>query len=375
MQYAVFLVLIASMGGLNYYLARRVWRWIHFFVPSFSFAVPLVFFAFLTLLMMLDFFKAFSGGLQRAVSFAGSCWMGVFVYLLLFFLVSDILLILVRLLCGASAMAKCRVAAGAAATALALLVSACGMYNAHCIRTVTYDVQLSDKSVSEMTVALITDVHLGALGSESRLKKIVDEINLMQPDVVCIAGDLFDTDFRSIADPEKAIQTFKQLRTLHGVYACLGNHDAGRTFDSMEDFMRRAQICLLKDTCVTLDDGLVLAGRLDGSPIGGTGELRRGELADVLSGAKSGLPVVVLDHNPISIETYHEGVDLVLSGHTHRGQIFPGSLITNAMYAVDYGYYRNEHGVQAIVSSGSGTWGLPMRVGTHCEVVRINLHY
>ena len=363
------------MGGLNYYLARRVWRWIHFFVPGFSFAVLLAFFAFLTLLMMLDFLKAFSGSLQRAVSFAGSCWMGVFVYLLLFFLVSDAVLILVRLLCGAPAMKKCCVAAGAAATALALLVSAYGMYNARCIRTVAYNVQLSDKPASEMTVALITDVHLGALGSESRLKKIVDEINLMQPDVVCIAGDLFDTDFRSISDPEKAIQTFKQLRTLHGVYACLGNHDAGRTFDSMEDFMRRAQICLLKDTCVTLDDGLVLAGRLDGSPIGGTGELRRGELADVLSSAKPGLPVVVLDHNPISIETYYEGVDLVLSGHTHRGQIFPGSLITNAMYAVDYGYYRNEHGVQAIVSSGSGTWGLPMRVGTHCEVVRINLHY
>ena len=67
--------------------------------------------------------------------------------------------------------------------------------------------------------------------------------------------------------------------------------------------------------------------------------------------------------------------DLLLCGHTHRGQIFPGSLITDRMYTVDYGYYRaDDASPQVIVSSGVGTWGMPMRVGTDCEIVKINLH-
>ena len=377
MFYSVVFVLIASLIGLNYYLARRVWRWIHYFMPRFSFAVSLVLFAALTLIMILDFCKSFDGGIQQVISFVGSCWMGVFAYLLLFFLASDVIILLVRLLrvMPANVLERVRIAAGAAATVLALLVSAYGIYNASRVKTIAYDVQISESPASALTIALITDVHLGAVGSESRLEKIVEEINAMEADMVCIAGDFFDTDYRSINDPEKAIQTLKQINAPYGIYACLGNHDAGSTLGSMEELMQRAGIHLLKDQYVTLEDQLILAGRLDPSPIGGTGKLRRGEMSDVLSGASENLPVVVLDHNPINVETYRSEADLVLSGHTHRGQIFPGSLVTNAMYAVDYGYYRTSNGVQAIVSSGAGTWGLPMRVGTHCEVVKINLSF
>lgn len=82
-----------------------------------------------------------------------------------------------------------------------------------------------------------------------------------------------------------------------------------------------------------------------------------------------------MDHTPLSIEQYDERVDLVLSGHTHRGQIFLGSLITNAIFTVDYGYYQKDNlSLHVIVTSGVGTWGMPMRVGSNCEVVEIELH-
>ncbi len=132
MFYSVGFVLIASLIGINYYLARRVWRWIHYFAPRFSFAVSLVLFAALTAIMILDFFKSFDGGIQQVITFVGSCWMGVFAYLLLFFLASDVIILLVRLLrvMPANALERVRIAAGAAATVLALMVSAYGIYNA-----------------------------------------------------------------------------------------------------------------------------------------------------------------------------------------------------------------------------------------------------
>jgi methionine-S-sulfoxide reductase len=87
-----------------------------------------------------------------------------------------------------------------------------------------------------------------------------------------------------------------------------------------------------------------------------------------------GLPVIVLDHNPAAVNEYDRG-DLILCGHTHKGQIFPGSLFTRRLFPVDYGYYRRDDSApHVIVSSGAGTWGMPMRVGTDCEIVLIRLY-
>jgi predicted MPP superfamily phosphohydrolase len=81
-----------------------------------------------------------------------------------------------------------------------------------------------------------------------------------------------------------------------------------------------------------------------------------------------------MDHNPASIGEYGLGADLILCGHTHKGQLFPASIVTNAMYDVDYGYYRKDAvSPHVIVSSGVGYWGMPMRVGTDCEIVSVKI--
>jgi predicted MPP superfamily phosphohydrolase len=375
--YFVILLLIALIGGANYYLAHRVWSWVRCFVPTLSIAVPLAFFAVMAVFMVLSFVKPFSGVLQRCISFVGNVWMGAVIYFLIFFLLSDLAVLVVGLfqVLSESAMARLRLIAGISATALALTVSAYGVFNARRIRTVEYDIELSAAPTSNLCVALISDVHIGALGSESKLPRIVEEINALKPDIVCIAGDIFDSNFTSIADPQAAIDALKRINSTYGVYACLGNHDAGATFASMEDFLTRAQIKLLKDESVVIDGRLVLAGRLDSRPIGNAGALKRGDIASVLKGVDPSLPVVVMDHNPANADEYHGEVDLLLSGHTHKGQVFPASLITSAMYTVDYGYYRAEDGMHAVVSSGIGTWGPPLRVGSNCEIVKLDLKF
>ena len=132
---------------------------------------------------------------------------------------------------------------------------------------------------------------------------------------------------------------------------------------------------LLADEYAVIDNRLVLAGRLDASPIGGFDGRRRAPLESVLAGAPEGLPVVVMDHNPAGASSYGSGVSLVLSGHTLKGQVFPGGLITGMMYDVDHGHWQKDAAApHVIVTSGVGTWGMPMRVGTDSEVVTIRLH-
>ena len=118
-----------------------------------------------------------------------------------------------------------------------------------------------------------------------------------------------------------------------------------------------------------IDSRFVLAGRKDSFPIGGQGE-RRGSLE--LPERTEDLPVIVMDHQPGNIRDYGKETDLILCGHTHKGQMFPFNLITDAVFDVDYGYYRaSVDSPQVIVTSGAGTWGPPQRVATDNDVAEI----
>ncbi len=300
--------------------------------------------------------------------------MGIFLYLLLFTVAADILLLiprLIRLPFTTHRLYKGFITAGV--LFLTLITCIYGFINGRQIDHVSYEIRLQDKKdVSDLNVVLISDLHLGALGTEGRLENIVNEINAQKPDLVCIAGDFFDTDFESIKNPEAAIETLRGIKSTFGTYACPGNHDGGETHGKMVDFLEKANINLLEDEHTIVDNRLVLAGRLDSSPIGGYGDKKRKELSDFLSVEDKSLPVIVMDHNPANIGEYGKETDLILCGHTHKGQVFPGSLITNALYDVDYGFYqKNADSPQVIVTSGVGSWGMPMRVGTDCEMVNI----
>lgn len=375
MRIAIMIILFLTLfGGVNYYLARRVWRCVRFLFPSFSIIIPLSVFAVLTVIMVLSVARPFSSTIGRIISTVGAYWMGMFVYLLLFFLVSDLIIFIIGRF-HISIMDTVRFVAGTAAVALALITSIYGFVHATKIYTEKYDVKLSNDIKGEMRVVMLSDIHLGSVGSEERLEKMVERINALDPDIVCVAGDFFDNDFNAIKAPDKAAETLRKISSKYGVFTCLGNHDTGSTFDKMTAFLENANIRALNDEYVVIDNRLILAGRLDGRPIGEYKEMKRKKLADVLSGANPNLPVVMLDHNPANISEYKGEADLILCGHTHKGQIFPGNIITNAIYTVDYGYFRDENGTQVIVTSGIGTWGLPMRVGTNSEIVSINLSF
>lgn len=372
---AVFVLMFSLLGGVSLYLSHRVYQGLHHFVPQISRGWIIMFFAAMTLVMIFGFVRSMlplSAALRNMLGTVSSYWMGIFVYLLLFMLLADGLCMVLKFFFPISHFLSV-----AAAVVLALATSVYGVWHANDLQHVTYDIFLSDSAHTKDTrLVLISDLHLGAVGSEKRLESIVQEINAQQPDIVCIAGDFFDNDFGAIRSPEKAMHTLKNLQATHGIYVCPGNHDSGQTVPEMLRFWEACNIRLLADEYVVIDDRLILAGRRDPSPIGGFDGSKRAELETILAGSPEELPVVVMDHNPASASSYGSNVSLVLSGHTHKGQIFPGSLFTGKMYDVDHGYWRKDSlSPHVIVSSGVGTWGMPMRVGTDSEIVTVNLHY
>lgn len=373
----VILLLLSVLAGASYYLAYRLHQGFAVFFQRLRFWPVLVFVCALTALLLLSFGQSmlpFPKGIKNVLGLLGGYGMGILLYLLLFTAVADLLVLipkLMKLSFTTHHLFKGFVTLGV--LLLTLITCICGFVNARRIDHVSYNIHLQNKKdISDLTLVMISDVHLGAIGSESRLEEIVDQINARKPDIVCIAGDFFDTDFSSIQDPEAAIQILRGIRATYGTYACLGNHDGGKTHDQMVDFLRQANIHLLQDSYTVIDDRLVLVGRLDASPIGGYGDQQRKPLSEFFVREDPSLPVIVLDHNPANIREYSTEADLILCGHTHKGQVFPANLITDLLYTVDYGYYRKDaQSPHVIVTSGVGTWGMPMRVGTNCEIVTI----
>lgn len=370
-------VLLTVLAGASCYVSGRLYQGLSCFFPGLRFWQFLLPVCALTGLLVLGFVRGLmplSKNGKHVLGVISGYGMGICLYLLLFTAVADLLTLLSKLMklpFTAHPLFRGFVTAGVLLLTLVTCLS--GFVNGRRIDHVSYEIRLQGKQdISDLNVVLISDLHLGAIGSEGRLQRVVDEINALQPDLVCIAGDFFDTDFAAIQAPDAAVETLRKLRTTYGIYACLGNHDGGQTLGQMKAFLEQANIRLLDDAYTIIDDRLVLVGRLDSHAIGGYGAQSRKEVSAFFAREDSSLPVIVLDHNPANIGEYTTEADLILCGHTHRGQVFPGSLLTNRMFTVDYGYYREDaQHPHVIVTSGVGSWGMPMRVGTNCEIVTI----
>ncbi len=375
----ILVTMLAILGGITYYLARRSFQCIRVLCPKVPFTVYIIVYAVLTLLMMMGFARSMMPMpvvVRQALAVISAYYMGIFIYLFLFNVLADVVVFACRFMKKVSIpREKLRFISGIAVMVLTLVTVGYGIIHVQRLKVVRYEITVQEKEMKhDWNIVMISDLHLGAVGSEGRLDKIVKEINGLKPDLVCIAGDIVDSDYGAIKDPEAAIEKLQRIDSKYGVYACLGNHDSGDTILQIQQFLERAGIHLLNDTYVTIGEELVLVGRLDSSPIGGYEGMVRKDVNAVLTGIDEKLPVVVMDHNPANIGEYGAGVDLIVSGHTHKGQIFPGGLFTEFLFAVDHGYYRKDaDSPQVIVSSGVGTWGMPMRVGTNCEVVQILL--
>lgn len=311
----------------------------------------------------------------RFFSVVGSIWMGIALNFLLVLVSCDFIVAVIYLFVKGEKRIVIQTVKTCAVILIPILLSVYGFMNAATVTKTEYELTI-DYAKEDLKIVMLSDMHLGAVGSESNLEDWIEVINEEEADLVLISGDLIDSDFHKIQNPDRAAELLRSIRSRYGVYACLGNHDAGSTFLDMLSFFEKSNITILSEQYTVINDKWVVAGRHDISPIGAEYiEGRRQDTAFFLSEIPdSNLPVLVMDHNPSDILSYDSRVDLILSGHTHKGQVFPAGFITDMIYTVDYGLFqRSERDPYVIVSSGVYGWGMPMKTSGLSEIVVIQV--
>ncbi len=173
-------------------------------------------------------------------------------------------------------------------------------------------------------------------------------------------------------DLDETAAELRRIKSRLGVYAVLGNHDPSPEYPPLQAFFESAGIRLLNDETVAFS-GFTLVGRAESAPIHGDVSEGRKSLAELLAGADRSNPVIVIDHRPAGVdEAVAFGADLIMCGHTHRGQIFPANLIAAWTHGAGRNYGHTVEGnTDVIVTSGVGYWGPPMRTASDAEVVLI----
>jgi hypothetical protein len=249
---------------------------------------------------------------------------------------------------------------------LAFLATAYGLINARWIRVNRITVRLHHlpEAWRGRTAALVTDLHLGPLSGARFLRRVIAQLRSLQPDTVFISGDMFDGPTH---DLDSLVAPWREFTAPLGIYYVTGNHDEFAERSLYLDPVRRVGIQVLNNAMVSID-GLQLAGVHD-SEAGDAAELR-----SILSAARieRQRPSILLAHRPVNLAVAEEeGISLQLSGHTHGGQIWPWNLLVSRIYG-RFGYGLSLLGtMQIYTSSGVGTWGPPLRLGTQSEIVLI----
>jgi uncharacterized protein len=247
---------------------------------------------------------------------------------------------------------------------LAILTGIYGILNARVIRIRRVPVKLEKlpESWRGRTALVMSDLHLGNINGVRFARRITAMAKRLNPDVIFIPGDLFDG---TKAGPEKIAAPLFKLAPPFGVFFVSGNHEEFGGSTHYAESLKHAGFRVLDNEMATID-GLQVAGvpyEVSNYPL---------RLRHVLMGLhlEEGAASILLQHVPTRLPIVEQaGVSLQLSGHTHGGQVFPFSWITRRAFGkFTYGLQRFGS-LQVLTSSGAGTWGPPMRVGTHPEVV------
>lgn len=367
----ILLIVFSIYGLLNYYVLNRILKGIKLIIPNTKSILIKIIGVFLTLTTILTFILSSIN--IGVIGIIGNYWFAFLVVALVIFLLSDLITLIINIIKKTSKVPNKKVFI--TNMIIILLVSFYGIWHSNQIQIENYDINISKKSsVDKLNVVMFSDMHLGYVNGDKKLEKVVNKINEQNPDIVIIAGDLYDGNYEAVQNKEEVEKLLRKIKSKYGTYMAWGNHDAGVNFEKMKNSVGRTNIKLLEDEINTIEDVIAIAGRKDSRPIGDQGS-KRETIHNKLDKIESDLPIIVIDHRPSNIHEYKGNVDLILSGHTHKGQIFPGNLVTSNIFTVDYGYYKSSIGTQTIVSSGAGTWGPPMRIGTNSEIVKINITF
>lgn len=269
--------------------------------------------------------------------------------------------------------------AGTAAICITAIYLACGWYLAHHVWSVKYTLN-TEKQVGNLRIVQFADSHVGNTFSGKEFLKHVKAVQSENPDIVVITGDYVDDD-TSKKDMIDACEALGTLKTTYGVYYVFGNHDKGYYDPEYRGYsgndliteLEKNNVTVLQDETILLDDRFYLIGRQDRSEEQRSGF--RASMAELTAGLDPDKYSIVLDHQPYDYDAQTKsGVDLVLSGHTHGGQMIPFNRMGEWMGidAKTYGLEKRS-GTDFIVTSGISDWAIQFKTGCKSEYVVVDV--
>ncbi len=375
-----FTVVLAVYGIVNFYIFSRGLQSIP---PGSTFRVWFIIgFWFVVSTFILGRFldRAGTTGLSTPLTWIGSFWLGAMLYFFLIVLFIDFTRLLNHIFhffpqVFYADWQKTKLIAFFSSVFLVFVLILGGYINTLFprIRTLDMDILKTVKGSRDLHIVMASDIHLGVIIGKNRAAYLVNKINGLNPDIIILDGDIVDEDLAPVIRQNLG-ESLKALTAKLGVWAITGNHEYIGGVIPAVNYLVEHNIKFIRDTSVLIDNRFYLVGREDRDKQRFTGQPRK-SLEEVMKDVDRSYPIILLDHQPFNLASAAaQGTDLQLSGHTHHGQLFPLNLITNAIYELSYGYKKIGH-THFYVSSGFGSWGPPVRIGTRPEIVDIMLHF
>ena len=248
-----------------------------------------------------------------------------------------------------------------------------GYYFCHHVWQTDYTLR-TEKKVGTLKIAMFADSHIGAIFDGNGFAEHIKTIEQQNPDIVLIAGDFVD-DWSNKTDLQIACKALKNMKTKYGVWLSYGNHDEGFfndrdfTAEELTKTIKESGIHLLIDEYELIDDRFYVVGRKDRS----SGQ--RKDINSLLKNVDKDKYIIVLDHQPNDYDNEANSyADLVLSGHTHGGQLFPITYVGEWFHLNDRTYgYEQRNKTDFIVTSGIADWAIKFKTGTKSEYVVIDI--
>ncbi len=363
--FIIFLLVFSLVLGLATYFVYHTVAYFGVLPEPYLLDAALPIFAVLPVMFILTSFlsRSRNNSTLRFFYSVSSFWLGIITYL--FF--ASFLSWIIYILQGAPLNPQAGAIVHQTVFAIAIIVCGYGLWNGRrpAIRELSIKLENLPPAWQHKTAVLFADSHLGLIHGKKFMRKIVETTAALNPDVIFIAGDVFDGPTMDFVD---GVSPLAKLQPSMGIHFAFGNHDEFVGNDQLvTDALTKIGVNILRDSFIEVQ-GMQIMG-LDYRM-----SEKFGKISDVLAhlAFARNKPSILLFHAPVNIKEIEQaGVSLMLSGHTHKGQIFPFNYVSRLIYG-RFHYGLNKSGRLTIyTTNGVGTWGPLMRVGNRPEIVKI----
>jgi uncharacterized protein len=351
MLFTIFIVIfILLYGSVNFYVVHKIFKIFKIDNKVLLYLLPMLIVG--SFIFGNALISKVHNPFSKLLYLITSTWMGAVFLAFVLFLIYDLINIFYQLPALRSGMVV---------IAIVLILTLYSIFNAFTIRT--FNITLENSKIDKpLTIVMFSDVHLGPIYGKGFLEEIVKRSNELEPDIVLIPGDLLDGGFPYNPDD------FNEFNKLKGkVYFTIGNHEHYAGLDVMNSVLKDKNVTILRNALAKFKN-IQIIGIDD---------------AEDRKQVDKQLSTIDYDRSKYTILLYHRppgfkyaaanGVDLMLVGHTHAGQIYPFNYLSALANGLNRGLHR-ENDSFLYISQGIGTWGPPMRLGSRSEIVRISVY-